>query len=416
MASTCTDFIDTVTMLLLFGIGLWTVSQIPPLTDGKSVDYFELPNFPEKLSIHQMYIGLSGALGVFQLAHVFHGMALRQKRTGLSSFLAVLLSLLIICIVALILVSDYGFYEIVTNRGRSASFDDFNKISLYIRMYFYFYFGLVNTLLIITFLVYLSSLSSFLISLCPKGKKIKSIDRLYDELKKATPTLEMLLKREEVRKLVENAAFTRKEFEILLNHHTEDYNPKVKNHQTFGVQVGLHKANDDRNTNGSYLVCELCVEQVKVGEDITSLPGCKHRYHKTCFLVHMMKNKACPKCKSPIRIGLLRWKYEHLFSRDLPNSSFIDVTEDDDNRDRTKSSIVKMDQDESIDVQSQRSDPNRSHRSKSDVPERKVEPKRPQSNSKYMGSELDPRFGGTSHINSDLPSSQFATMKFSQLD
>jgi Ring finger domain len=343
MTSEWTDGFDSLTMLLLFGIGLWFCYYL----DGQQTPW-DVATISEgfEVGIHQVYTILSGLLALFQLAHVIHGMVLRQKpmKECLRKSLITILAILILSIVAVITFTNWAFFKIFENEESRERFNEADGVNFYIRLYYYFFFGLINTLLVITLMVYLSTLAGFLVSLCPKKNDIKTIDKLYLMLKESHYSLETLRTWEGVEDLIENAAFTRMEFEMILNNHTEDYSPSRKVHQTLGAQVGLQRDSEStEQQDQTYLICELCVEKVKEAEDITALPGCRHKYHKACMLVHMTKNRGCPKCKSSIRLALLKWKTKHLFTRPLPRSSFTTTQIDEDIKDRSKSSILLHD-------------------------------------------------------------------------
>lgn len=68
---------------------------------------------------------------------------------------------------------------------------------------------------------------------------------------------------------------------------------KLTQNNTPSISVSSYKCTRDD------LVCPICLEKVKTGEDITSLP-CVHTFHYTCISTWLHKNPRCPVCRTAV--------------------------------------------------------------------------------------------------------------------
>lgn len=55
----------------------------------------------------------------------------------------------------------------------------------------------------------------------------------------------------------------------------------------------------DREAEGDYECCAVCIEPFKVGEVVRTLP-CKHTFHKSCVDPWLLEQRSCPMCKMDI--------------------------------------------------------------------------------------------------------------------
>ncbi|XP_022238257.1 E3 ubiquitin-protein ligase RNF128-like, partial [Limulus polyphemus] len=55
----------------------------------------------------------------------------------------------------------------------------------------------------------------------------------------------------------------------------------------------------DREAEGEFECCAVCIEMFKLGEVVRTLP-CKHTFHKSCVDPWLLDQRSCPMCKMDI--------------------------------------------------------------------------------------------------------------------
>ena len=47
-------------------------------------------------------------------------------------------------------------------------------------------------------------------------------------------------------------------------------------------------------------VCSICLENMEIGSEARSLPGCSHRFHTECINDWLIRRPHCPYCRRQI--------------------------------------------------------------------------------------------------------------------
>jgi hypothetical protein len=53
-------------------------------------------------------------------------------------------------------------------------------------------------------------------------------------------------------------------------------------------------------SEGAGIECAICQETVQVGQSVTMLNSCSHRFHRTCLLTWLLRTNECPSCRTPV--------------------------------------------------------------------------------------------------------------------
>lgn len=59
---------------------------------------------------------------------------------------------------------------------------------------------------------------------------------------------------------------------------------------------------ETRAREGGKVECTVCIDEVKVGEEVVFLP-CKHWFHEECATMWLKEHNTCPICRMPIEAG-----------------------------------------------------------------------------------------------------------------
>ena len=97
-----------------------------------------------------------------------------------------------------------------------------------------------------------------------------------------------------------DAAFTEQDFERILGRLWENSQPRGAPPASQAAIDALEtKAVDEAMLGGSGARCVVCVDDLAVGEKVTSLP-CGHFFHGECVVPWLKAHNTCPTCRGPI--------------------------------------------------------------------------------------------------------------------
>jgi hypothetical protein len=56
------------------------------------------------------------------------------------------------------------------------------------------------------------------------------------------------------------------------------------------------------NTRAGEHVCVICLNQLKLSQHVTSLPGCAHTFHSRCIKTWLELQDLCPLCQRKVKV------------------------------------------------------------------------------------------------------------------
>ena len=177
--------------------------------------------------------------------------------------------------------SDFTLYRIVKYHGSHIG-------TYFLRAYIFFYFGLCNSLVLTSFIIYLNQgarYAAVIISLAEsvfsRGYNSRTIDGIYARAAKTNFKYSEFIAR--YGPDLDKVPLSREELQKLLFLYMGQPQPLL--------------------TMGG---CPVCFQSLEGDIDVFTLPGCGHMVHKNCLLESISSSLHCPTCKRNIRIGMMQ--------------------------------------------------------------------------------------------------------------
>lgn len=87
-------------------------------------------------------------------------------------------------------------------------------------------------------------------------------------------------------------------------------------------------------------LCPICFNEFAKGDEIMSIPICKHQYHKDCILPWFKNQNNCPSCRSIIRVNMLK-HYHGEFELPSENQANMEPAQEDATQ-NTQDNLVEL--------------------------------------------------------------------------